>query len=411
MPPLVRSLTARIVLGMVLGAALGVALGRSVDGLGEAGKLLVQAIKVFATPLLFFAILDAVLTTEIRGRHAGRMLGVAFTNAAVALAIGLLLSNLFQVGHHVAPLFAEPVAPGRGPAMPATPPPIDFGRFLSTFVPTSVVQPFAENLAITIIGLALLLGFALRRVRREEPFADGVARIVAMVGLARRITEVILGWVIHFIPLAVFAVVAQAVGRSRLEALHRLGYYVALGLGGLALHVLVTHHAWLLYLRRPIRAFWAAARAPVVYAFGANSSLATLPVTMAALDRLGVSRQSSTLGACVGTNFNNDGILLYEAMAAIMVAQALGHDLPLAAQLGIAGLSLIAAMGIAGVPEAGFISLALVLTTVGLPIESLPVLLSVDWIIARGRSAVNVLSDMVVSLAIEGRRVEGEPRP
>jgi DAACS family dicarboxylate/amino acid:cation (Na+ or H+) symporter len=137
---------------------------------------------------------------------------------------------------------------------------------------------------------------------------------------------------------------------------------------------------------------------------GTNSSLASLPLTLKALERLKVSKASSALGACVGTNFNNDGILLYEAMAALVVAQALGLHLSLSAQITVAFLSLIAAMGIAGVPEAGFISLAVVLTTLGLSVEALPLLLTVDWIIARGRSVVNVLSDMVVSLAIDGRK-------
>src|SRR5262249_579071 len=127
----------------------------------------------------------------------------------------------------------------------------------------------------------------------------------------------------------------------------------------------------------------------------ANSSLATLPVTLRALDRLGVPRSASALGACVGTNFNNDGIILYEGMAVLFVAQASGLDLSLSQQLIAAPTCMIAAVGVAGIPEAGFISLALVLNTVGLPLEILPLLLTVDWIIARVRSVVNVLSDMM----------------
>jgi DAACS family dicarboxylate/amino acid:cation (Na+ or H+) symporter len=126
-----------------------------------------------------------------------------------------------------------------------------------------------------------------------------------------------------------------------------------------------------------------------------------LPLTLRALDRLGVSRSSSVLGAGVGTNLNNDGIILYEGMAVLFVAQAMGIELTLGQQLLAAGACLIAAMGVAGVPEAGFISLAVVLNTVGLPLEVLPLLLTVDWIIARGRSMVNVLSDMVLSILID----------
>jgi Na+/H+-dicarboxylate symporter len=173
------------------------------------------------------------------------------------------------------------------------------------------------------------------------------------------------------------------------------------GLGGLALHVLVTYQLWLvLFAKLPLRTFWREAKEPVFYAAGANSSLATLPVTLRALDRLRVPRSASTLGACVGTNFNNDGIILYEGMAVLFVAQASGIELTFAQQIVIALTCLVAAMGVAGVPEAGFISLALVLNTVHLPLEILPLLLTVDWIIARARSVTNVLSDMLLSLLV-----------
>jgi DAACS family dicarboxylate/amino acid:cation (Na+ or H+) symporter len=142
----------------------------------------------------------------------------------------------------------------------------------------------------------------------------------------------------------------------------------------------------------------------MVYAFGTNSSLATLPLTLDALDELKVSKSASRLGACIGTNFNNDGILLYEAMAVLFVAQAYGIDLSLGQQVMAALMSLVAAIGVAGVPEAGVVSLSLVLTAVGLPLEVVPLLLTVDWLVARMRSVTNVLSDMTVSIAISDPR-------
>ena len=398
------SLTWQILIGMALGSAAGLLFGATIAPIGEIGRLIIQAVKVFATPLLFFSILHGVTATQIQGRHAGRMFLVAGINATIALAIGLAVANILKVGERLAPLFAS--ASAASATTPNETPRIEFARFLSTFVPTSILQPFVENIAVTVILMALLLGFALRKLKRDPELLPIIVSAEGVIRAGLRVTEVILEWIIKLIPLAVFSVVAQTVGKSGIESLHKLSYYVGMGLLGLGLHVLITHHAWLVYLRRPIGEFWKAAREPVVYAAGANSSLATLPLTLKALDRLKVSRASSTLGACIGTNFNNDGILLYEAMAAIMVTQALGYHLSLYSQLTVAFLSMVAAMGIAGIPEAGFISLAVVLSTLGLPIEALPLLLTVDWIIARGRSVVNVLSDMVVSLAIEGRQPE-----
>lgn len=112
----------------------------------------------------------------------------------------------------------------------------------------------------------------------------------------------------------------------------------------------------------------------------------------------------------MGTNLNNDGILLYEAMAVLFVAQAYGIHLTIAQQATALTLCLIAAIGVSGIPEAGVISLSLVLTAVGLPIEILPLLLAVDWIVARGRSVTNVMSDIVTSLAIDAISGQGASR-
>jgi Na+/H+-dicarboxylate symporter len=140
---------------------------------------------------------------------------------------------------------------------------------------------------------------------------------------------------------------------------------------------------------------------------GASSSLATLPITLRALTRMGVSDRSARMAACVGTNLNNDGILLYEAMAVLFVAQVHGIDLSLGQQLVAALSCLIAGIGIAGIPEAGLISLALVLATARLPLEILPLLLTVDWFLSRCRAMTNVTSDLLVAVVLD--RLDAKP--
>ena len=408
-----HSLSTRIAAGMVLGLAAGLLLGKSAAPLGELGKLVITLIKAAATPLLFLAILNAVLRTEVSARAAGRMVGVALLNASVALALGLLLSNLLQPGRHLAAGTAASAAAGAAAPMTQR---IDLLKSAAGFVPASFVEPFVKNEIIPIVVVALLLGFGLRRARGAEAQAAAGALLVekGAAGLLA-VMETILGWIVQLVPLAVFGVVAKACGEHGLAPLKGLAVYVAVGLGGLALHALVTYQLWLVgYVKLSLRRFWEEAKEPVVYSIGANSSLATLPLTLKALDNLGVSKQSSTLGACVGTNLNNDGIILYEAMAVLFVAQAHGLDLSLGQQILAAFFCMVAAVGIAGVPEAGFVSLSLVLTTVGLPTELLPLLLTVDWIIARARSVVNVLSDMMVSIILDrldGRDFAEGPAP
>jgi len=111
------------------------------------------------------------------------------------------------------------------------------------------------------------------------------------------------------------------------------------------------------------------------------------------------------MGACIGTNLNNDGILLYEAFGVMIVAQGLGLHLTIGTQISVALLCVLTALGIAGVPEAGLISLAVILGTLGFTPEILPILLTVDWIIARMRSVTNVVADMTTSIVIDPKPI------
>lgn len=392
----------QIVAAMGLGLVLGPLLGSSAAPLGELGRLVVQLIKGVATPLLFFAIVSAILHAEIEAKGAVRMLAAASFNAVCALIIGLTISNWLRPGRHLEDLANAP----RDKLATAATKKVDLVETVAGYVPSDVVTPFAENLILGVILLAILLGFALRKVKKEQLASGktGYQGLEAAVDVILRAFEVVLGYIVKLIPLAVFGVVCKATGAHGYAPFYGLGVYVAVGVGGLLLHVVLVYHTWLLVLGQSLVKFWRAAREPVFYAMGANSSLATLPITLKALDRLGVSRGSSALGACVGTNFNNDGIILYEGMALLFVAQASGIELSLTQQVVAAAVCLVASMGVAGVPEAGFISLAVVLNTVGLPIEILPLLLTVDWVIARARSVTNVLSDMLLSVIVDAGR-------
>lgn len=400
-----------VIAAMVVGMATGAILGEGAAGLGALGSVTISLIKAVATPLLFLAIVRAIVTTQLSGGSIGRMAVIATINVSIAITIGLGVSNAFQPGKHLAPLVGGAKEASADYASKR----LDVVHTIEGFIPTDVVSPFAKNAVLSVVLLALLFGFALRRVRRQSQpaerdppgeLAHGALQLERAIEALYGVTEVILGWVLKLIPLAVFGVVAKTVGEHGFSPLRGLAVYVAVGVLGLALHALVTYQAWIvLWARLPLRRFWAAAREPMVVAFGSNSSLATLPVTLKALDKLGVSRSASAVGACVGTNLNNDGIVLYEGMAALLVAQAHGVDLTIVEQLMIALVCMIAAMGVAGVPEAGFISLAIVLNAAHLPLDLLPMLLTVDWVIARGRSVSNVLADMVLSIAID----RGEP--
>src|SRR5215472_2554888 len=135
--------------------------------------------------------------------------------------------------------------------------------------------------------------------------------------------------------------------------------------------------------------------------FSTSSTAATIPVTLKSLQRLGISRESSQLAACVGTNFNNDGTALYQATAVLFMAQALGFNLGPVDQLIIVVTTLVASVGAGGIPSGSFVTLPLIFAAVGLPADKIPVLLTIDWFLDRCRTTSNVLGDMTVAVLLD----------
>jgi DAACS family dicarboxylate/amino acid:cation (Na+ or H+) symporter len=328
------------------------------------------------------------------------MVGLAAINAALAVTIALVLANELRPGDSLP-------APDSAVPSPPTVAGVRAVRFLDDLLgllPSNLVDPFRNNAIVPVVVIAVLAGAALRRYKEDQIAAGEVHYFVVegLVSAGLKCLERVLGWVVALLPVAVFAVMAQAVGTRGLAAITGLAAYLGVVVLGLALHVGVVYQAWVvLVARMPLRAFWGALRAPLACAAGCSSSLATLPVTLRALRSLGVSDASARMSACVATNLNNDGILLYEALAALIVAQASGVEMGLGQQLGVAATCVLASVGIAGVPEAGLISLAVVLASAKLSLDLLPLLLSVDWVLGRCRAMTNVIGDAVGAVVLD----------
>ena len=342
---------------------------------------------------------DAFIRTEIRARSALVMFGIGAINAVAALLIGMTVSNVLSPGTRIS--LAMNASQADTMTVSRVSHRIDFVQTLVGMVPTSIVQPFVDNSILGVIVLAVLAGLALRKVKNQSP--DKSFPLEDSIAIALRATQIALAWVIRLVPLAVFGVVAMTVGRYGFSPFRGLAFYVLAALLGLAIQIGVIYQAWLYFTRGTgaVRRFWRGSRDAIVYAFGASSSLATLPVTLECLDEMKVSPQSARLATCVGSNFNHDGIILYEAMAVLVIAQQQGIHLTLSQQALAAVCCVIAGIGIAGVPDAGLVSLALVVTTVGLPTYALPLLLTVDWLLSRARAITNVLSDIVMAMLLD----------
>lgn len=412
----------QVLIAVGCGVALGALFGRDPfwgglrnEQLGSVGMLVITLLKGLAIPLIFFAILDAILRTSLPVSQGTKLLVICLVNVMVAMTIGLVIMNSWKPGEawygHVDELLGGVHGSNATPASPSeTGDP--FGR-LARYIPRTILEPFSSNNVMGVVLLALFLGAVVRGMRARAMDPGAVVHWIAWaIEGCYRLLVWMLEWIIRLVPFAVFGVIAQVVGRSGIGVFAVLWVFLAAMLLGLAIHALVYYPivAWLIGGKSP-RVYLGGAADAILTAVSCNSSLATVPVTLRCLERMNVSVQSSRLAACVGTNFNNDGITLYEAMAALFLAQALGFDLPMVNQFLIVFASMMAGAGVAGIPEAGLIVLPLVLSAAGLPdhviTAAIPLIMTVDWIIARARSGVNVMSDMLVAILLDrGRHQE-----
>ena len=397
---------AQLAIAVAAGVGIGLGLGARAALLGPLCLIYIKLLKVLATPLLFAAIVDALATTRMRARMGAQLLLVSTVNALVAAAIAIGLGYLLPLGRVVDLEAMRRLAEPNGGAA-ADP------HALATIVEGALERVTVHNL-LFVVGAAIVVGLGVRLLAHISLSARAGQLASANKQLLALCVRV-LGWAVRLVPLAAFGIVASVIGRGGARLFPVLGAFVVVVATGMALHVFVYYGLLLKLVARtsPVR-FFRLAATPLATALSAGSSLATLPVTLHTLESdMQVSTEAARLAACVGTNLNHDGIVLYEAAAALFVAQALTIRLTLSAQLKMVSASILAAVGIAGVPEAGLITLSLVLGAAGLPLAAVPLLLPVDWLVGRLRAATNVASDLTVATlldAIDRRSRASQPR-
>ncbi|MCA9216567.1 MAG: dicarboxylate/amino acid:cation symporter [Planctomycetales bacterium] len=382
----------RILVAMAVGLVAGLLLQERASSLEIPSKVILQLLGALAPPLILVAVTHVLITSDITAKTAARLGGLLVLNTVVAITIGLVVAHIMQPGKAGK---IEP--PAKNEAGETAPNPFDL---LAQNVPKSLLGPLGDQAnVIGIIMIAVSVGLVLRKLK-DRPLTT----VLDFVDIAYTVLVTILHWIIHLVPLGVFAIVAQVVGTQGFGVFKALGMFIASVLIALSLQTV-----W--YLLRIKFFSWArpldvlrGVRDAIVMAFSTDSSTATMPVTYACLkDQVGLREESASMGALVGANFNNDGTALYEAMAALFIAQMLGQDLSLALQLKVVTTSIIASVGAAGIPEAGLITKTLVFTAVGLPKEYIAILLTVDWFLDRCRTTINVLGDVNVSCLLDGR--------
>ena len=395
---IIIALIIAVIVGVLLGAGSPIWDKETIEHLALPCTLILKALRTLATPLIFLAILHTFLTADIPSRSGRKLSILLITNTLVAIVIGLFVANVLRPG---AAGSALATAQSTKPVVKQ----LDPWGLLADIIPDSVVKPLVDNNVISLIFVALAFGIVLRAIKAEQ-VKLGQREYLAIeqgIGVLFQAVINILHWVIALVPIAVFGIVSKTIALQGFAPFKSLGSFVLAVILALLLQAAY-------YLTRVKIGSWLSPQQfikggsdALITAFSTASSTVTMPITFESLQKMGLRESSASLGALVGSNFNNDGTALYEAMSALFISQVLGQNLTLPQQLVVMLTSIVASVGAAGIPEAGLVTMTLVFSSVGLPTEYIAILITVDWFLDRCRTAINVMGDMTVSAVIDGK--------
>jgi len=418
--PWYKKLHWQIILGLVLGLVYGVIAAINgwgaftEDWIAPFGTIFLNGLKLIAVPLVLVSLVMGVASlSDIRklSRIGGKTIGIYLVTTAVAVTIGLVFVNVVQPGNAVPDALqaelsaaysgdaasrqaAAAAAQERGPL-----------QFLVDVVPDNFFFSASNNSnMLQVVFVAILIGIGLIQIPREKA-APVLAVVDGLNDVVIRLVDVIM----LIAPLGVFALLASTITEVAGDNPERvvrlvgaLGAYSGVVVGGLLAQMLLVYPL-LVKMRTPlgIRTFFTGIAPAQLVAFSTSSSGATLPVTMEACEEsLGVSEEISSFVLPLGATINMDGTALYQAVATVFIAQALGLGLDLGAQLTIILTATLASIGTAAVPGVGIIMLVIILESVGVPAAGIALILGVDRILDMCRTVVNVTGDCAVATVV-----------
>jgi len=418
--PWYRQLHWQIIIGLILGVLFGVMAASNGwstwtrNWVSPFGTLFITLLKLIAVPLVLTSLVSGVASlSDVKklSRMGGKTIGLYIGTTAVAVLIGLAMVNVFKPGKNLPPetrtqlqsahqsdastrQSAANEVKQRGPL-----------DFLVDIVPDNVLAAASNNSSmLQVVFVSLLLGIGLTLTPDEK--SKPVLKIFD--GLMEAVIQIV-HLIMILAPIGVFGLMANTIvtlaqddlGQVR-ELLSALGSYCLVVVGGLAIHCFVMYTILLkLFTPIPFRKFFSGISSAQLLAFSTSSSGATLPVTMDRCQkRLGVSEEVASFVLPLGATINMDGTALYQAVASVFIAQALGMDLTIAAQATIVLTAVLASIGTAAVPGAGIIMLVIILEAINVPSEGIALILGVDRILDMMRTVTNVTGDATVATVI-----------
>ncbi len=367
------------------------------------GQIFLRLLFMLAVPVVFAALVVGVGELDIRslGRVGLKTLLLTVVASSIAVGIGLLLVNLIEPGAGLEELreTALELAAERGVTKP---PEQSAMATLINMVPDNPVKAAAAGDMIGLMVFALLFGVALSQLK-----SAGADRLRDAISGLYEVAMLLLGWVIKIAPLGVAALLFTTMATVGFDVIEKIGLYVAVVVGALALHFVGTYSLLLLVVarRRPDRFFWAV-RAAIQTAFATASSSATLPVSLEVADReLHLPRRIARFVLTAGASMNQNGTALFEGVTVLFLAQLFGVELSLGQQAVVMVICILGGIGTAGVPGGSLPVVAMILAMFRIPPEGLALILGVDRLLDMCRTTLNVVGDLVIATCVAA----GEP--
>lgn len=406
------------------------------ENLHAGGEIFLRLLKMMVVPLVVTSVMSGILGMgDVRklGKPGGLTLAYYLTTTVLAVIVGLIVVNVLKPGVGTVPESAIAAAKARQQSedfkgklrrhlaektgleesqvnKALTPLAPEEKKTIQVVLNNLILMLFTDNLFRSAAQMDLLPLIFFSMVFAGMLTTMG-SRVATLTDMIEQVNDALMYFVLLLMkiaPLGIFCLVAARFGQAQaegkfLETLEQLAWYMVSVLTGLTIHALITLPLilWFFTRRNPYIFIYQMSQA-LLTAFSTASSSATLPVTMeCAHQNANVSEKSTEFVLPLGATVNMDGTALYEAAAAIFIAQVAAYDLSMYQQIIVAITATLAAIGAAGIPEAGLVTMVIVLNAVGLPLEYIGLILSVDWLLDRFRTAVNVLGDSMGAAVVE----------
>lgn len=383
------SLFVKMTIGFVLGLIVALLFGQQAQVLSPIGDILLNLLQLVVIPIIMLTLIDAVNSTQ-----SGRLVRVAsktfvfyLVTTIAAVVISLALALL--------------VNPGTGLQSPEsggeTPDPPSFIDQLVGIFPENIFQALADGNILALIFVSMVVGLTLVGMRRSsDSTISGFGTLLYKIVLGgKEMTFRILGGILQYAPVGVFALVASDIGSQGFDALAALGKLTGVIYAGLAAQILLIYIPLLLIYRVPIGGFFRTAREPMVTAFTTQSSSGTIPVSLKATKSAGILDEVASFVVPLGATINMDGAVIRLGASVVLAANIVGRDMSML-ELGVIVLTAtFVSIGTAGVPGAGLIGLTILLKQAGLPMETVALVAGVDVILGMGATGLNITGDLV----------------